>query len=143
MTEWHYKGAPFDENLAVGYHGFVYLITDLTTSERYIGKKNFHFRRKTRKSTRRVKSDSDWKTYYGSSDTLNARIAISGSANFKREILVLCKTAGELNFSEVMALFHVRALEDDRYINESINKWRSKNVKNYTCLNDLRALLIA
>ena len=50
------------------HYGFVYCITNVLTGRRYIGRKYFWSLRKPRGKSRRVKSESDWKKYYGSSD---------------------------------------------------------------------------
>jgi len=67
---WYYKGEEFTSEMIGDYIGFVYCITDLSTSKKYIGKKNFKSTRKlkplkgkTRKRT--VVKESDWKSYFG------------------------------------------------------------------------------
>ena len=46
-------------------YGFVYCITNVVTGRKYIGRKYFWSFRKPRGKSRRVKSESDWKKYYG------------------------------------------------------------------------------
>lgn len=128
-SDWIYKGKLFDESLLKGFAGFVYLITDTTTDRKYIGRKYGTFSRK--KKGKRVKFESDWKDYYGSSEELHKLIEEKGKDKFTREIICLGKTRGEVNFLEIAALFYVEALESDKWINASINKWRKKNVINY------------
>ena len=93
---WFYNNHPVHEP-PEGAVGFVYMITCLTTGKRYIGKKLLQFsktRTKTvtlkngtkKKKKIRTKVDSDWNTYYGSSDSLTADIQSIGIENFRREI---------------------------------------------------------
>ena len=58
------------------YYGFVYLITNEQTGKKYVGKKFFWFKKtlgitKTRKRRKKTLVESDWKTYFGSSNSLN------------------------------------------------------------------------
>ena len=78
---------PFDSGDIGDYFGYVYLITNVTTGRKYIGRKYFYSRRKprpdgTNKKRRRVTSESDWKKYYGSSPELKADIKEFGKFNF-------------------------------------------------------------
>ncbi len=102
---WIYQGVPFMSNHIEDYFGFVYLITNTINSKKYIGRKNFYFHRKPKGKKRKVKQDSDWKKYYGSSEELKEEIKLQGKENFKREILSLHKTQGKLNFEETRQLF--------------------------------------
>ena len=59
--------------------GFVYLITNTVSDMKYIGKKQIEKRTKRpplkgKKRKRIIIGESDWKTYTGSSDRLNADI---------------------------------------------------------------------
>jgi hypothetical protein len=103
---WIFNGHPFlSENIDDSV-GFVYRITNLLNGRQYIGRKYFHQLRKPRGGGRRVKSESDWKKYYGSSDELNAeRRAAGGNTFFKREILSVHKSKGRVNFEETRQLF--------------------------------------
>ena len=65
---WIYNGKPFLSEDIGEHYGFVYCITNVLTGRRYIGRKYFWSLRKPRGKSRRVKSESDWKKYYGSSD---------------------------------------------------------------------------
>ena len=87
------------------WFGFVYQITNKETGRMYIGKKQIHsYRRKKvkgRKNRKRVTSESKWKEYTGSCEELNLEIKNTGKEKFTFEVLKLCKTRGELTFSEV------------------------------------------
>lgn len=137
--DWIYDNSPFVYDKSQKYFGFVYLITDLSTDKKYIGKKFFNFRRKIKKKdTRRTTFESDWKDYYGSSKELTKLVEEKGKDNFKREIIVLCKTAGEVNFSEVFCQFLVGVLESDDWLNDAIGKYKKANVKKYSSLSQIR-----
>ena len=69
---WSYNGKEFTSEMIEEYVGFVYIITNLETNMKYVGKKLFTSKRtlpplkgKTRK--RKVVKESDWMEYYGSS----------------------------------------------------------------------------
>jgi hypothetical protein len=122
---WTYKGKEITE-IPDEYEGFVYLITNLTNNQKYIGKKLAKFKTtkpplKGKKNKRRGYKESDWKTYYGSSDRLNADVAKLGEKHFTREILYLCKGRGEMSYIEAREQFDRRVLETDEYYNGIIN----------------------
>ena len=102
---WYFEGAPFlSENIDDNF-GFVYLITNIQSGKRYIGRKYFWSFRKPPGKKRRVKKESDWKKYYGSCPELKEDIELLGRQNFSRTILSLHKTAGKTNFEETKQLF--------------------------------------
>ena len=122
---WTYKGKEITE-IPDEYEGFVYLITNLTNNQKYIGKKLAKFKTtkpplKGKKNKRRGYKESDWRTYWGSSDRLNADVASLGEDKFKREILYLCKGRGEMSYIEAREQFDRRVLETDDYYNGIIN----------------------
>ena len=123
--EWTYKGKKITK-IPDEYEGFVYLITNKKTGQKYIGKELAKFKTtkpplKGRKNKRRGYKESDWKTYYGSSDRLNADVAQLGEKHFTREILYLCKGRGEMSYIEAREQFDRRVLETDEYYNGIIN----------------------
>ena len=61
--------------------------------------------RKPRGKTRRVRSESDWKRYYGSSDELNEERKALGNLSFRRTILSVWDTKGLVNYEETRQLF--------------------------------------
>jgi hypothetical protein len=131
---WLYDEVPFTSDDIGDNFGFVYKITNLTNDRLYIGRNVFWFHRKPRGKKRKVKSESDWKKYYGSSDELKDDIKLLGVENFKREILSLHKTKGKTNFAETEALFKnnvlTEALEDGtpRFYNSNImNRYYRKD----------------
>jgi hypothetical protein len=123
--QWTYGGKKIDE-IPDEYEGFVYLITNTTTGQKYIGKKLAKFKTtkpplKGKKNKRRGTKESDWKDYWGSSDRLNADVAQLGADKFTREILYLCKGRGEMSYIEAREQFDRRVLETDEYYNGIIN----------------------
>ena len=102
---WIFNGHPFLSEDIDDYFGFVYCITNLCSGKRYIGRKYFWQHRKPRGKSRRVKSESDWKRYYGSSKELADDVATQGKISFKRDIISLHKTKGLTNFEETRQLF--------------------------------------
>ena len=102
---WIYKGSVFDSDDIGDHYGFVYRITNTTSSKSYIGRKYFVQKRKPKGGKRRVTSESNWKQYYGSSDELKQDIRRDGKNTFKREILSLHKTLGKVNYEETKQLF--------------------------------------
>ena len=102
---WFYNGKPFTSDDIGEYFGFVYLITNNSNGRRYIGRKYFFSFRTPKGKKRKVKSESDWKNYYGSCPELKEDIDKFGRENFSRTILSLHKTKGKTNFEETRQLF--------------------------------------
>jgi len=121
---WYYEDKEYNET-PEEYQGFVYLITELDTGKKYIGKKNF-WRPKTlpknSKRSRRVRTrvESDWRTYFGSSKEVQLLVEDKGEDNYKREILRLCRTKGEMSYYEAKLQFDHDVLLRDDYYNEFI-----------------------
>ncbi len=131
---WYYKDKEFNET-PEEYQGFVYEITELRTGKKYIGKKNF-WRPKTlpknSKRSRRVKTivESDWRSYHGSNVELQRLVEEHGSDGYKRIILRLCKSKGEMSYYEAKEQFDKDVLLSDEYYNEFIGcKIHSKHIK--------------
>ena len=101
---WIYEGKPFTSNDIGDFFGFVYVITNLQSGRKYIGRKYFWQKRKPRGGGRRVTSESNWKKYYGSSGELKQDINNCGHSSFKRTILSLHSTGGKTNFEETRQL---------------------------------------
>jgi hypothetical protein len=129
-NEQQYNNTPED------YQGFVYVITELDTGKKYIGKKNFWKPKtlpitKTRKRRVRTRVESDWRKYYGSNNTVKELVESKGEQNYKREILKLCKTKGEMSYYEAKLQFENDVLLSDIYYNEFIGcKIHSKHIRN-------------
>ena len=131
---WYYNNEQFNDT-PEDFQGFVYLITEIDTGKKYIGKKNF-WKPKilpiTKKRKRRVRTrvESDWREYTGSSEKVTTLIESRGLDKFKREILYLCKTKGEMSYYEAKLQFQYDVLLSDEYYNEFIGcKIHSRHLK--------------
>ena len=102
---WIYEGKPFETDQIQDYYGFVYLIRNNLNNRCYIGRKYLWQFRTPKGKSRKVKSESDWKNYYGSCPELKEDIEKYGRENFSRTILSLHKTKGKTNFEETRQLF--------------------------------------
>ena len=105
--------------------GFVYLIVNLLTGQRYIGKKQYHQYRKGVRTR-----PSDWRTYTSSSRTLNDDINRQGKINFHFEILAEFSTRsglayGETHLQHVCNVLTEKLGDDERlFYNRFIDKIR-------------------
>ena len=102
---WYYNGEPFESKDIEDYFGFVYLIENKLNGRKYIGRKYLWQFRTPKGKKRKVKSESDWKNYYGSCPELKEDIDKLGRENFSRTILSLHKTKGKTNYEETRQLF--------------------------------------
>lgn len=121
---WKYKGEEFKEELIEKNVAFVYLITNLITGRKYIGKKLFKFKKTTVSKGKKKRSliDSDWKDYWSSSDELKKDVASLGEENFSREILHLCANKGTASYLEAKEQFANLVLENpEKWYNGIIN----------------------
>lgn len=111
--------------------GFVYIITNLISGRKYIGKKLAKFSKTTYKTVKlkngtkkkkkiRGKIDSDWRDYYGSSPELSKDVAELGKENFSREILFYCASKAECSYVEAREQFSRKVLESKDYYNGHI-----------------------
>ena len=110
---WTYEGSVFLSEDIGDYYGFVYSIRNLISGRIYIGRKYFWSLRKPRGKSRRVRSESDWKKYYGSSDEISADVKQYGKIQFERTIISLHKTKGQCNYEETRQLFLHNVLTEE------------------------------
>jgi hypothetical protein len=122
---WIYNNEDFtgpDENT----FGFVYRITNKIDNRKYIGKKFFWNSRtkittvNKKKKKKRIRVESDWKTYYGSSKDLLTDVEKHGIINFNREIIRLCGSKSECSYWELDAQVREGALLKEEYYNSWI-----------------------
>lgn len=127
---WLYQNQTINE-LPEDCIGFVYIITNITSGRKYIGKKLAKFSKTTQKTVKlkngtkkkkkiRTKVDSDWRDYYGSSPELSKDVESLGKDNFSREILYYCKSKSECSYIEAREQFSRRVLESKDYYNGHI-----------------------
>ena len=102
---WIYNGNFFTSADIEDNFGFVYLIENKLNGKKYIGRKYLWQFRTPRGKKRKVKSESDWKKYYGSCPELKEDVDKFGRENFSRTILSLHKTKGKTNYEETRQLF--------------------------------------
>lgn len=119
---WHYMNRPVNESDIEGQYGFVYIIENLSTGKKYIGKKLLlNKRTKVLKGKKkRFLVESDWKEYWGSNKTLLEDIQTSGAENFKRTIIKFCESRGECNYWEAKYQFDNDCLNAEGWYNEWI-----------------------
>jgi hypothetical protein len=114
--------------------GFIYEITNLINNRKYIGKKQMLTTKKLpplkgKKNKRHKTVETDWKTYTGSSNELNADIEKYGKDNFKFEILKFCDNKSQLAYFEIKKQIEEDVLLKEEYYNGIIN-CRLNKVKN-------------
>jgi hypothetical protein len=138
---WTYQNEIIEE-LPEDCVGFVYNITNLISGRKYIGKKLSKFSKTSYKTVtlkngtkkkKKIKSkiDSDWLTYYGSSDELNKDVLSLGKDKFSREILFFCKSKAECSYVEAREQFGRKVLESDDYYNGQISvRVHGSHIKN-------------
>ena len=127
---WLYNNQPV-ETLPEDCVGFVYMITNITSNRKYIGKKLAKFSKTTQKTVKlkngtkkkkkiRSKVDSDWRDYYGSSPELLKDVELLGKDKFERQILYYCKSKAECSYIEAREQFSRRVLESKDWYNGHI-----------------------
>lgn len=133
---WLYNDKEFTSDMIGNFIGFVYVITDLKNGMKYIGKKGFYSKvtrppLKGYKRKRHSFTESNWKDYYGSSENIKELIEECGFNRFKREIIRLCKSKGELSYYETKIIFETDALlKPEEYYNKFVGcKIHAKHIK--------------
>lgn len=147
MTQptWFYKGIPVVSILDMpeGTYGFIYEVTHIPTGKKYLGKKVLYFERNKKLGKRelealkeerkaqgiggrvplkkKVITESDWKTYYGSQKEILELVKEGNQEDFKREILQYVPDKKQLTYYECKYLFINEVLETrNNYINDNI-----------------------
>lgn len=114
---WLYENENFED--PQDYWGFVYEIVDTANNRKYIGKKQFYFRKTKmlKGKKKRILVDSDWKTYFGSNLELNEQVKLHGEEKFIRNIIKLCKSKSECTYWEAKFQFQYDVLLSEEYYN--------------------------
>jgi hypothetical protein len=123
---WTYDGEIFDSDHIQDHFGFVYHLYCRETGRSYIGRKYFWSFRTPKGKSRKVKSESDWKKYYGSCPELKVDIKLWGKESVDRTILSLHKTKGKCNFEETRQLFLNNVLTES--LDSGIPKYYNSNI---------------
>ena len=110
---WIFEDKEFTEESVDKHYGFIYEITNKVNGRKYIGRKFFTKagRKQVKGKVKKIRKESDWMDYYGSSEELNIDVQTLGKENFERRILRLCKTIGETKYWEVVYQIQNRVLE--------------------------------
>jgi len=118
---WLYNNEPLTAppEKAICFHN---LNTKNKNKKKYMRKKVIHFQKTTQKNLKKkkVKVESDWKTYTGSNDDLNSDIE-TNNPELKQEILEICYSKSSLSYIEAYHQFINNALIDSSYYNNWIS----------------------
>jgi len=125
--EWIYQNEKVTDEIMEGFVGFVYLIENIQSGRKYVGKKlttkSKTYQKNKKKKRKRV--PSNWRDYFGSSESLQNDVKEFGENNFRRTILRLCKSKAEMSYYEAREQFvHDVLLHDDWY-----NDWISVRIR--------------
>ena len=127
---WYYKGKAYTEIHSEDFIGFIYKITHKPTGKLYLGKKNLFTQRTLKKGKRElalmtdkrgskkkvIKTESDWKTYKSSNEFLKQQ----QDKDLHKEVIMFCKSKGDLTYYETKLQFQCEVLESDKWINGNI-----------------------
>jgi len=145
MINWFYDKKEIDDisKFPEDTYGFVYKITHLPTGKSYIGKKVLYYERNKRlgkkeleilreersikglrgrvPTKKKVTTESDWKTYWGSSKELNELRKEENEDKFHKEIICFAKNKKLLTYYELKYLCVYGVLENPKlYWNDNI-----------------------
>lgn len=144
-TPWKYQNVEVTsiEEMPEGTFGFIYEVTHIPTNKKYLGKKVLYFERNKKLGKkeleilreerqlkgmrgktplkRKVITESDWQTYYGSQKEILELVKNGKQDDFKREILQYVSNKKQLTYFECKFLFIKEVLEkSNSYINDNI-----------------------
>ena len=136
---WFYQDKPFEN--PQNYWGFVYLIENLNNNKKYIGKKQFYFKKTKilKGKKKRFLVDSDWKEYFSSSEILKEEVSVFGREKFKRTILKLCNSKSECNYWEAKYQMEYDVLLNPQ---EWYNEWISVKIRRSHLIKPLTKIKI-
>lgn len=115
---WYYKSDIFTEEMIEDNYGFVYLLENVITGRKYIGKKFFtkSGSKQVKGKRKKIRKSSDWLDYYGSNKVVQEEVKLG--IPFKRTILHLCKTRSECAYFETFEIISQCALIREEYYND-------------------------
>lgn len=125
MSNWTIDDKEFTTEGKEDVVGFIYLITNLINDRKYVGQKRLWktITRPPLKGAKRKRKEirqSDWADYWGSSEQLKKDLEIFGKENFKREVLRLCSSKGELHYMELKYQIDNNVLFRDDFYNNIV-----------------------
>jgi len=120
MGSWIYQNKEFTSEDIQDYVGFVYIITNMSNLKSYVGQKKFWSSKtiQRKKKKKRLKVESNWPEYFGSSSALQKDLEELGAYKFEREILHLCKSKSWMNYLELKEQIQRDVLLSETYYNE-------------------------
>lgn len=138
--DWTFEGEPFTTELAQekidsGHVGFVYLVTNLETGKKYIGKKLLtrKIKRPPLKGMKRKRISvvqSDWINYWTSNFEI-MEAATTSPEIFSRQILEFALSKGELSYMELCEQISRQVLLRDDFYNGIVQcRISSSHLKN-------------
>jgi hypothetical protein len=128
---WLYEGKEFEP--PEWAYGFIYQIVNKLNNKKYIGRKFLTKAgyKQVNGKRKKIRKESDWADYYGSSPQLLKDVEEFGKENFTRSIIRICKSRGECNYWEAKLIFHYDAVLDPNYYNTWVQcKIQHSHVKN-------------
>ncbi|KFA99224.1 hypothetical protein [Vibrio sp. ER1A] len=102
-----------------GMFGFIYVIKNLDTGVKYIGKKNFNSKSKG------VWKESNWRKYQSSS------AEVKKWKNVEKKMILICHSAFELSYREIEIMIKSNALLRDDYCNYLVGREPIGRCPNY------------
>jgi len=136
MLNWTYNGEEMSsiELLPKNAYSFIYLITRVSDGRYYVGRKNLYSERtkaltkkelteqtdKRLSKKKKVVTESDWKTYYGSEPTLKEDVKVLGKEAFTRQIIHICTHKKQTTYQELRHQILLECLESDNCYNSQI-----------------------
>ena len=115
---WLYQGRLFTEDEIEVNYGFVYILENVTTGRKYIGKKFFSKAgyKQVKGKRKKIRKSSDWLEYHGSNKVVQEEVKLG--IPFKRTILHLCKTRSECAYWETVEIITQCALIREDFYND-------------------------
>lgn len=82
--------------------------------------------------TKKVKKETNWREYWGSSDIFKADVGKFGKDNYERKILICCETKGMMNYAETFLQMKYGVVFNDKAFNGLVNiRANTKMFQNY------------
>ena len=127
VDQGHWSGVKVDPE---EHFGFIYMMTDLTTGEFYVGKKNVWIKKPRQKGCKTAIAspvspkwkpccwkESDWRTYKGSSKYWSKHMKNNPDHKYDYRVLACCGSKGVLHFAELVAIIFSKSLVSEKGFN--------------------------